>query len=123
MRDCYCYITTFTSIIVMSFGLFYLDSLIMKHHQLFLYAIILLFICVLAVLAWCITYITYCFTLNISNPNLSEMENPTPIIVYRANEYGNVDLESHYIQEIMPAKIKELPTSFSECVVNEKTRG
>ena len=91
----------------------------MKHHQLFLYAIILLFICVLAVLAWCITYIT----LNISNPNSSDMENPTPIIVYRADEYGNVDLESHYIQEIMPAEIKELPTSFSECVVNEKTRG
>ena len=86
--------------------------------------IIFIFICALAVLACCtcITYIEYCFTRNISNPNSSDMENrlcenPTPRIMYRANKYGNMDLESHNIQQIMPEKIKELPPLYSECTV------
>ena len=115
MKDCYCYIISFTFLIGTSFALFLLDSksleyfsITLKHNPIFTYTILLLIVCVLC---WCFSFmIVYCWNIfekNCDMENRILLENPTSVIAHRENEYRNVDLDS-------------LPPSYSECVNPEK---
>ena len=120
MKDCYCYIISFTFLIGTSFALFLLDSksleyfsITLKHNPIFTYTILLLIVCLLC---WCVSFmIVYCW--NIFEKNC-EMENriilenlPSSgsVMAHCENEInGNVDLDS------LP------PPPYSECVNAEK---